>query len=112
MADITAKLNYFRTSPRKVRLVADLVRGKNLTQALSQLQFTEKKSAGAISKLIKSAISNAKHNFKINDREKLYIKKITVDEGPTLKRFMPRARGSASPIRKRTSHITVVLSEK
>jgi large subunit ribosomal protein L22 len=110
MTDITAKLNYYRMAPRKVRLAADLVRGKNLTESLAQLKFSKNKAALTVSKLLKSALSNAKQNFKINEEEKLFVKKITVDEGPTLKRFMPRARGSVSPIRKRTSHITVILS--
>jgi len=99
-------------APRKVRLVADLVRGKSVKDCLSQLKFTNKKASLAIDKLIKSAVANAKNNFKITDTDNLIIKKITVDEGPTLKRYMPRARGSVSPIRKRTSHITVILSKQ
>jgi large subunit ribosomal protein L22 len=110
--EITAKLNYHRIAPRKIRLVADLVRGKNVKEAMTQLKFLEKKSAPVISKLLKSAVSNAKTNFKIKDESKLYIKKITVDEGPTLKRSMPRAFGRTSMIRKRTSHINVVLGER
>ena len=109
--EIMAKLNYYRTAPRKVRLVVDLVRGKKIELAMNQLRFCSKKTASPLIKLLKSAISNAKNNFKIKDSENLYIKKITVDEGPTLKRHMPRARGVASPIKKRTSHITVVLEE-
>lgn len=110
--DITAKLNYFRTAPRKVRLVADLIRGKKIETVMNQLKFCPKKTASPLIKLLKSAISNAKNNFKIKDSENLYVKKITVDEGPTLKRHMPRARGVASPIRKRTSHITLILDKK
>jgi large subunit ribosomal protein L22 len=112
MVEITSKLKYYRMSPRKVRLVVDLVRGKKVKSALGQLSFLKKRSSDAIAKLLKSAVSDAKHNFKISSEENLYIKKITVDEGPTLKRFMPRARGTSSPIRKRTSHITVVLEEQ
>lgn len=112
MKEITAKLNYCRMAPRKVRLVVDLIRGKKVETALQQLRFLKKKPALIIAKLLRSAVSDAKHNFKIKDKENLYVKKITVDEGPTLKRFMPRARGTASPIKKRTSHITVVLDKK
>ncbi len=107
-----AELNYYRVAPRKVRLVADLIRGKKIKNAMSQIAFSKKKSAIAVAKLLKSAVANAKHNFKIVDSENLYISKITVDEGPTLKRYMPRARGSASRIRKRTSRIMVVLKER
>ncbi|MCX6731900.1 MAG: 50S ribosomal protein L22 [Candidatus Parcubacteria bacterium] len=110
--EITAKLNYHRMAPRKIRLVADLVRGKKAKDVLTQLKFFPKKAAPIIAKLLKSAIGNAKNNSKIKDEENLYIKKITVDEGPTLKRSMPRAFGRASMIRKRTSHITLVLEEQ
>ncbi|TSD02311.1 MAG: large subunit ribosomal protein L22 [Parcubacteria group bacterium Athens0714_24] len=110
MSEITAKLNYYRMAPRKVRLIVDLVRGKNLQDSFAQLKFSPNKASSVIAKLLKSAFSNAKNNFKIKDPEKLFIKKITVDDGPTLKRYMPRARGSVSPIRKRTSHISVILS--
>jgi large subunit ribosomal protein L22 len=110
--EIIAKLNYYRMAPRKVRLVAGLIRGKKVNEVLSQLAFTSKRFAPDMAKLLKSAISNAKNNFKIKDEQNLYIKKIKVDEGPTLKRYMPRARGRAAMIRKRTSHITVVLESK
>lgn len=110
--EIIAKLNYYRMAPRKVRLVAGLIRGKKVNEVLAQLAFVGKRSAPDMAKLLKSAISNAKNNFKIKDEQNLYIKKITVDEGPTLKRYMPRARGRAAMIRKRTSHITVVLESK
>lgn len=109
--EIAAKLNYCRMAPRKIRLVADLVRGKKVKEVLSQLKFFPKKAAPIIAKLLKSAISNAKNNPKIKDKENLYVKKITVDEGPTLKRSMPRAFGRASMIRKRTSHIKIILDE-
>lgn len=111
MKDITAKLNYHRISPRKIRLVADLVRGKSVKDALSQLKFFPKKSAPVIAKLLNSAIANAKKNFNIKDEKNLYIKAITVDEGPTLKRTMPRAFGRSAVIRKRTSHINLILKE-
>jgi large subunit ribosomal protein L22 len=109
--EITAKLNYYRMTPRKIRLVADLIRNKKAKEAVSQLKFSRKKAALIIAKLLKSAISNAKNNLKIKDEENLYVKKITVDEGPTLKRSMPRAFGRASMIRKRTSHIKIILDE-
>ncbi|MBI4692124.1 MAG: 50S ribosomal protein L22 [Candidatus Terrybacteria bacterium] len=112
MTEITAKLNYYRTASRKVRLVADLIRGKKIETAMNQLRFSSKKTAPVLIKLLKSAVSNAKNNFKIKDPENLYVKKITVDEGPVLKRHIPRARGMASPIKKRTSHITIVLDKK
>lgn len=111
MTNITAKLNNLRIAPRKVRLVAGLIRGQSVDQAENQLRFLTQKSAKSILKLLKSAIANAKNNFK-KDRNELYIKKITVDGGSALKRFRPRARGRAFPIRKETSHITLVLSEK
>lgn len=110
--EIIAKLNYYRMAPRKVRLVAGLIRGKKVNEVLAQLAFVSKRSVPDMAKLLKSAISNAKNNFKIKDEQNLYIKKITVDEGPTLKRYMPRARGRAAMIRKKTSHITVVLESK
>lgn len=110
--EITAKLRYYRVSPRKVRLAADLIRGKKVPEAMIQLKFLKNKSAPIIAKLLRSAVSNAKNNFKIKEEKNLYIKKIAVDEGPTLKRYMPRARGRATMIRKRTSHITLVLCQK
>jgi len=109
--ETTVKLNYCRIAPRKIRLVADLVRGKKVKEVLSQLKFFPKRAAPIIAKLLKSAISNAKNNLKIKDEENLYVKKITVDEGPALKRFTPRAFGRASMIKKRTSHITIILSK-
>lgn len=110
--EIVAKLNYHRIAPRKIGLVAGLMRGKRADDALIQLKFSPKKGALVIAKLLKSAISNAKNNFKIKDSENLYIKKVTIDEGPTLKRHMPRAFGRTSIIRKRTSHVTIVLEER
>ena len=107
---ITAKLNNHRQSPRKVRIVADLVRGKKVDRALTTLAFLTKKASDPVRSVIELAVANAKHNFKV-PTDKLYIKEIRVDEGVTLKRRMPRARGLAFPIKKRSSHITVVLSE-
>lgn len=109
--EATATLRFARTSPRKVRLVADLIRSKDVGRALNILHFTNKTAARTIEKLLKSAISNAEENSKVDDVDSLVINKITVDEGPTWKRFMPRARGSSSTIFKRTSHITISLKE-
>jgi large subunit ribosomal protein L22 len=105
---VTAKLKYLRIAPRKVRLVADLIRGKKVSQALNFLEFLPKKAAPPLLKLLKQAIANAKNNFQL-DESNLYISKILVDEGPKLKRQMPRARGQADEIYKRTSHISLVL---
>lgn len=110
--EIKATLNNLRVSPRKVRLVADLVRGKKLGEAKLQLQFLAKGVSPAMKKLLESAEANAKHNFKISDPDSLIIKKVLINEGRTLKRFMPRSHGSAYTIRKRTSHAIVVLSDK
>jgi large subunit ribosomal protein L22 len=107
---VTAKLSYLRIAPRKVRLVADLIRGKKVSHALNLLEFLPKKSSLPILKLLKQAIANAKNNFQM-DESNLYISKILVDEGPKLKRWMPRARGEAHEIQKRTSHITLFLEE-
>ncbi|KKP98735.1 MAG: 50S ribosomal protein L22 [Parcubacteria group bacterium GW2011_GWC1_38_17] len=108
---VSAKLNNLRISPRKVRLVADLIRGMNIIQAQKQLNFLSKRSAEPILKLLNSAVANAKNNVKM-DSDKLIISEIFVDGGPVLKRSMPRAFGRAFAIRKRTSHITIILKEK
>ena len=100
-----------RVSPRKARLVTDLVRGKKVGEALNVLVFTPKAFAKTLTKLINSAVANAQQNKQI-DVDTLMVKRISVDGGPTLKRFMPRAQGRATMIRKRTSHITVVLDEQ
>ncbi len=108
---VVAKLRYLRIAPRKVRLVADLIRGKSIEEAQDILNFTTKRAAKSILKLLKTAISDARHNFNL-EAKKLYISKILVDEGPKLKRIMPRGRGHSSEIQKKTSHITLVLEEK
>ena len=100
-----------RIAPRKARLVMDLIRGKQVGEALAILKFTPKAGSPIIEKVLKSAIANAEHNFDL-DLESLYVSEAYVNEGPTIKRFRPLAKGSASPINKRTSHITVVVSEK
>ena len=107
-----ASATHIRISPRKVRMVVDTVRGKSVSQALSILGFTRKKAALPVQKLLKSAVANAVENGGISDVDTLVIDRIMVDEGPTLKRFMPRARGRATPIRKRTSHIRIMLRER
>jgi large subunit ribosomal protein L22 len=109
--EITAKARYVRISPRKARLVADMVRGKKVEEALNMLSFTNKAFTKKMTKLINSAVANVQNTTKM-DVDTLCIKRIFVDGGPTLKRFMPRALGRATIIRKRTSHITVVLDEK
>ncbi len=106
---IKASLNDYRQSPRKVRLIANLVKGKRVDSALLTLNFIEKDAAGPIAKLIKSALSNAKQNS--IESTDLYIKDIQVNPGKVLKRRMPRARGSAFPIKKRTSHVSLVLEQ-
>jgi len=105
-----AFLKNYRQSPRKVRLLADLVRGKKVTDALTTLQFVDKRAAGPFSKLIESAVANAVSAGKSTD--KLVVKTVTVDQAPTMRRMRPRARGSASRINKRNSHIRVELAEK
>ncbi len=111
MMEVRAVSKYIRISPQKARLVADLIRGKDVDEALSILKFTPKKAARLIDKTLRSAIANAEQ-LKVIDVDSLYVKKIYVDEGPTMKRWMARAMGRASRILKRTSHITVVLDEK
>ena len=105
-----ATLRYLRIAPRKVRLVADLLKGKKASEAQTLLQFVNNSAVQSFQKLIQSALSNASHDFQM-EAANLYIAKIVVDEGPKLKRFRPRARGRAYPIQKKTSHITVVLEE-
>ena len=108
---VKANLNYLRISARKVRLIADLLRGMDIIEAESQLKFTTKQAGRPILKLLNSAIANASHNFSI-EKDDLYISKIEVNEGPPLKRWIPRAMGRATPIIKRTSHISMILETK
>lgn len=109
--EVKAYARHIRMSPRKVRLVADLVRGLDVGAALSQLKFYRKAAARPVMKLINSAVANAEHNFKLSS-DALFIKKITVDGGPVLKRWRARAFGRAADIKKRTAHISVVLDER
>lgn len=106
-----ASLKNYRQSSRKVRLVADSIRGKKVNQAILILTFTPKRAAKAVKKVLVSAIANAKHNHNLNE-EDLFVKEISVNEGLTMKRYRMRARGSVAMIRKRTSHIKIVLGEK
>ncbi len=108
--EVKAAAKFIRMSPRKVRLVIDLVRGKKVDESLMALKFLRKDAAEPVGKLIESAAANAEHNFKLK-RADLYIKRIMANEGPVLRRWMPRAHGRATPIRKRSCHITVVLDE-
>lgn len=105
-----AILKNYRQSPRKVRLIADVVRGKKVNDALAALKFVDKRAAGPFAKVIESALANAISAGK--EANRLFIKKVAVDKGTVLKRSMPRARGSASRINKRNSHIAVELGEK
>lgn len=107
--DVTAKLRYLRMSPRKVRLVADMIRGRSVARAVDILSVANKRPAKPLLKLVLSAVANAKHNFAMSDKA-LKVATITVDGGPMLKRWMPKAHGRATPVRERTSHINVVLS--
>jgi len=109
--EVKVKLNNLRTAPRKVRQVVDLVRGKKVSEAQSILSFTVNKSARPVLKLLNSAVATVKNDLHLDDSN-LFISKITVDDGPKLKRWHAMSRGSAFPILKRTSHIAIVLSDK
>lgn len=102
---------YIRISPRKVRRVADLVRGLPADEALSVLRFTPSRSARAVEKVVKSAVANAQNNYEMN-RDGLVVSTIMVDQGPSTKRAQPRARGRRDIVRKRSAHITVVVAER
>ncbi len=106
-----AVVKHIRISPTKVRIVANVVRGKPVDEALAVLGYTPKRASGVISKAIASAAANAENNHEM-DRDALFVSEIYVDEGPVLKRYRPRQRGQAFPIMKRTSHLTVVLRER
>lgn len=109
--EVKASLKYARVGAQKARLVADVIRGKDVNEAVKTLTFLNKKSAGLIKKLIESAVANAEYK-KVMDVDSLYVKSIWVDQGPSLKRFRPRAQGRAFGVHKKTSHINVVLEEK
>ena len=107
----TATLKYARISSRKVKIVADLIKGKSIDEAVAILKYTPKASSEILIKLLKSAIANAENNHHMA-HEKLYVADIYANQGPTLKRIRPAAKGSAVRIRKRTSHITITLKER
>lgn len=111
ISEARASLRFARVGAQKARLVADLVRGKDLSEAIKTLSFLNKKSGLLLKKLIESAAANAENNLSL-DLEKLFIKEIFVNQGPPMKRFRPRAQGRAYGIKKKTSHINVVLGEK
>jgi len=106
-----AVAKFVRISPRKISLVMDQVRGKQVGEALNMLSFAPQRGARILKKLVNSAIANAEQNTSV-DVDSLYVMRVYADEGPTLKRWRPRAQGRATSIRKRTSHLTVVLNEK
>src|SRR5919108_3723790 len=103
-----ARARYVRDTPMKVRRVVELIRGRNASEALAVLQFAPQAASGPVAKVLASAMANAENNLSL-DPETLWVSAAYVDEGPTLKRFRPRAQGRAYRIRKRTSHITVVV---
>ena len=109
--EVKATLNFGRIGCQKARLVADLIRGKDVNEAIRALTFMKQKGAGLVKKLIESAVANAEDK-KVIDVDNLYVKTITVDMGPAIKRFRPRAQGRASGIKRKISHINVVLDEK
>nr|WP_231038618.1 50S ribosomal protein L22 [Pectinatus haikarae] len=111
MVEAKATAKYIRIAPRKARVVIDLIRGKNVTEAFAVLKFTPKAGADVVNKVLKSAVANAENNFDMNV-DALYVAEAYVDQGPTLKRIHPRSRGQAFKILKRTSHVTVVVKEK
>ena len=108
---VRAQAKHIRQSPYKVRRVLDLVRGLPVDEARVVLEFTSRKAAGTIIKVLDSAVANAEHNFAL-DAEELFVAEAYADEGPTLKRWRPRARGRATKIRKRTSHITIIVADE
>jgi large subunit ribosomal protein L22 len=108
---VRAQAKYVRQSPSKVRLVLDLVRGMPVEDARSTLDFTNRRAAPTIKKVLESAVANAEHNFAL-DADELFVAEAYADEGPTLKRWRPRARGRATRINKRTSHITIVVADE
>lgn len=107
---VRAQAKYIRQSPYKVRLVLDLVRGLRVAEAEAVLRHANRRAAEPVMKVLKSAVANAEHNHAL-DADELVVAEAYADEGPTLKRFRPRARGRATRIRKRTSHITIVVAE-
>lgn len=112
MAEARAVARFVRVPPRKARLVADLIRGQDVNRALVQVQVAKRQAARVVEKVLRSAMANATQNHGVRDVDRLVVAQATVDEGPTGKRIQPRAMGRAYRIRKRTSHITIVLRER
>lgn len=110
--EASAIARFVHVPPRKARLVVDLIRGQDINQALQTVRFTHKAAARIVEKVLKSALANAQHNHGVKDVDRLVVKEAYVDQGPTVKRIQPRAMGRAYRIRKRTSHITIVLQER
>ena len=111
--EAVSKLKYIRQSPYKIRFVADLIRGKSILDAINILSSTNKKASQFLLKSINSAVANINYNDDANfENDSLYVKKVLIDGGPTIKRFRPAAMGRAVPIKKRTSHITIVIENK
>ena len=112
--EASAKLRYLRITPRKVRVVADLIRGKNVNQALAQLAYVEKRAAEPVAKLLRSAVANAEQANKDQslDVDRLLVKQLMVDQGPSLRRYMPRAMGRAFKVLKKTSHVSLTISDE
>lgn len=108
----TAKLRYVRIAPRKLRVLADMVRGKPVARAIEELRFTQRSGARPLFKLLVSAVANAEQAAGEVDLDRLYVRRITVDQGPILKRWRPRAMGRATRINKKTSHVFVELAER
>jgi large subunit ribosomal protein L22 len=106
-----AVTRHLRIAPRKARLVADVIRGKKVEEALTLLDFMPKKAARMITKTLKSVLANAENTQRV-DVDQLYVRRIFVDGGTTLKRFLPRAHGRATPLRKRTSHVTIIVDQR
>ena len=112
MADAKAVARFVRVAPQKARLVADLIRGKDVNSALVQVQISRRHAARVMEKVLRSAMANATQNHGVRDVDRLVVREAFVHEGPTMKRIQPRAMGRAFRIRKRSSHITVVLTER
>lgn len=109
--EVRAVAKWIRTAPRKLRLVADMVRGKKASEAVTLLDFTNKRAARTLNKVIKSAIANAENNHEL-DTNKLVVSQLYVDQGPMFKRYLPKSRGRATPVLKYGSHITVVVRQR
>jgi len=112
MAEVRARSRFVRVPPRKARLVIDEVRGRDINEALNILRLTPRYAARVVEKVLHSAMANAQQNHGVKDIDLLFVKRAFVDVGPTAKRFRPRAMGRATPIKKRTSHLTIVLEER